>query len=398
MRQTVDLTFAQAQPLGRKHIADNLTVATYTPEALRPKRHIIRDGLQTLLYPCRKFQNPDLETGELRVISEFSINACGRIVRGEKVAVYQNGEVIGTSGSTKCGNAWSCPFCSAKIMRMRGDQISEIFEKHHATGGSAVMVTWTASNSIDKKLAETVNHFKDAYRFARKGRPYRNLTKNILAGEITAFEITYNDRNGWHPHFHSVLFIKKCVEINDMFIETLADSLFLIWESASNKHGLKTLKYFKGRRVGIDVRRAWDASEYLTKFNKERDWSLSAEMTAGRLKGSKGGSVTPLTIMELAIVHGRSSKYFDLTLEFLRATKGKAIISLKGAKKLLAELDIPLTFDDYADANKPGEGVILGYLDKETYYSHMKHGGMGRVLEMARIGNFHAVKIQPQEF
>ena len=383
MKRSADLRFIESQPLAVKHFADHNSRLVATPEALRVKRHVLRAGNQNLLFPYW-IEKIDQSTGEITKKSEFRLQVCGRHLVDGEWSIYSHGESVGFSGVMRCGNVWGCVFCASKIMRIQGERIGQIFDHVTSINGASFLVTYTASHQLTTPLIDQLDAFKNAKKFLIKSRSYAHIIQCRL-GSVSATEITYNDRSGWHPHQHDAWFFPSGLHVD---AEKLADELFDCWKNSCSKFGLETTKYFLGRRVGVDVRKAWNASEYMTKFDRERDWSLSAEMTTGRLKGSKGQSVTPWTILEYAIIHGRDSGDFKLWLEYLRATKGKSVVSLKSCRKLLLELGLPTSFDDYKDANKQGDGEVLGTFSPESFHQIIKAGGMGRVLEQARKGDF----------
>jgi hypothetical protein len=279
-------------------------------------------------------------------------------------------------------------------MRRRAEQIGAIFDAVHQKGGSAVMVTYTAAHVIGDKLPDLLGALKSAKRTLTQSRVYRHLTAT-RTGAVSATEITYNTRNGWHPHQHDVWFFDGPA----LNADQLADDLFPAWRDAAAKHGLTTLAAYRGHRVGVDVRPAWDASEYLAKFDRERDWSLVAEITAGRLKSSQGQSMTPWALLEDAIIRGKDSPAAALWIEYLRATKGKVVVSLMPARDLLKSFGMPTKLDDFADANDAGVGEVMGTISASSFDRVVRCGGLGRLLEAARQGGLSGIdRVLQSEF
>ena len=380
-----DADFVRTLPVGVRHVADNCAVPAPDPAALRIRRHILLAGCQKLVWPFWR-EKIDSETGEISRKSEFRVSVCCREPVDDTVQIYRHGTAVGYAGLMRCGNAWACPICCAKVMRRRGEQIAAVFDSVHSAGGSAIMVTLTAAHQIGDSLAWLLGNFKsskDAFNHSRKLRELAALR----TGAISATEITFSSKHGWHPHQHDVWFFSGVAPNSDW----LADALFPVWRAAVEKHGLRTLRKFRDQRVGLDVRPAWNASEYLSKFDRERDWSLSAEITAGRLKLSQGGSLTPWAILEDAIIRGKDSPAAKLWVEYLRATKGKSIVSLKSARKLLQSFEMPTTLDDFADANAVGDGEVIGTISNLSFDLVARQGGLGRLLEAARNGGLSEI-------
>lgn len=393
-----DADYVQSLPVGVRHVGNYVAVPALEPAALRVKRHILLAGAQEICYPYWS-DRIDRTTGEIRRRSEFQLQVCGREPVAEAVRIYRNGPTVSTSGIMRCGNLWGCPFCAAKVMRLRGDQIAQIFEHHQAAGGHVLMVTLTAGHSLADPLAQLIDRFKRAQ--ARLGRDwsYRRLSSERV-GLVVATEIKYGNDHGWHVHQHQCWYMasRDVVDCDDY-----ASRLFPLWRRACEREGLVTREWsipkYRGapKRIGVDVRLAWDASQYLTKFDRERSWSLSAEMTAGRLKtDGRQDSFTPWDILEDAILRGRDSKAAALWIEYLRATKGKYVISLIGCRDLLKAFGLPTSIDDFADANAPGDGEVIGTVSADAFDRVVRAGGLGRLLEAARNGGLSGLDAELQ--
>lgn len=376
-----DLDFVRAQPVGVRHVRDGIAVAQPNEAALRVRRFLLVAGCQELLYPYW-VERTDKDTGEIRKRSEFRVSVCGRQPVGDHVNLYKNGATLGYSGVMRCGNVWTCVICSGKVMRKRCDQISQLFDAVHASGGSAVMVTYTAGHRREDKLVDLLDAFKRAQKSLSADRRYRDIV-SIRSGAAVVTEIKFGNENGWHAHQHQAWFF-PFGPVPD--VEQLASDLFPRWQHHCSKFGLKTIEFFQERRIGVDVRPAWNAAEYMAKFDRERDWSLPAEITAGRLKLGQGESVTPWALLEDAILRGKDSPAAALWLEYCRATKGKACVSLKPADRLLKSFGMPTALDDFIDANEVGDGEIIGVVARDEFDRVVREGGLGRLLEAARKG------------
>lgn len=388
-----DLEFVRSQPVGVRHVADNVAIPDPSDAARRVRRYILVHGAQELCYPYWT-ERLNRETGEIRQASEFRLAICGRECVDGTVQVYRHDSAVGYSGLMRCGNVWGCVICASKVLRRRGDQIGALFDAVHAVGGSALMITFTSGHKVGDGLGDLLERQKHALRLMQQWSGFRALTAG-RSGQVVATEVTYSDRAGWHPHSHQAWFFPGAAPDT----EALAARLFGHWQTACAKVGLQTLERARdGQRIGVDVRRAWDASEYLTKWGRERDWSLSAEVTAGRMKTGKGGSLTAWGILEDAIIRGKDSPAAALWIEYLRGTKGFHCVSLSGARKLLKGFDLPTNYDDWSDANEAGEGEVIGTVSADMFYRVVKAGGLGRLLEGARSGGLPGLDAELQSF
>ncbi|MCS0582040.1 hypothetical protein NX784_10600 [Massilia pinisoli] len=247
------------------------------------------------------------------------------------------------------------------------------------------MVTYTAAHTISDPLEKLLVGLKAAKRNLTQSRTYRHLAAS-RTGSVSATEITYGSK-GWHAHQHDAWFFDLAAPDPNK----LADELFDPWLNALTKEGMSAVQFYRdkrtgeNRRIGVDVRAAWDASEYLTKFDRERNWSLAKEMTEGRSKqGRVQDSLTPWELLEDAIIRGKDSPTAKLWIEYLRATKGKSAISLMPAAKLLKELGMPTRLDDFIDANSVGVGEVIGKVSDHYFDRAVRECGLGSLLEAAR--------------
>jgi hypothetical protein len=246
------------------------------------------------------------------------------------------------------------------------------------------MATFTVSHRLETPLADVLDRLKNAKRVLRQDKTFRSLISNFR-GSTSTTEITWSPVKGWHPHQHDAWFLFPETDLDNLQIR-----IFDRWQSACERNGLVTKFTDKAgkKKIGLDVRVALSPSDYLTKFDRERSWSLPAEMTAGRLKTSRGSSLTPWAILEAAILEGPESYAAELWVEFCRATKGKSCVSLKGAATLANAANIDLNLRDFAIANQNGDAEVIGQLTPQEFDRLMRAGGLGSFLEAARKNIF----------
>ena len=387
-----DLDFIKKQPVGVRHLRDGLAIPAPSAESKRVLRHLLHTGCQSLVYPFWS-EKIDKTSGEIKKRSEFRVSVCGRESVGEEVRIYKNDTAVGVSGVLRCGNVWGCIFCSTKILRSRAEQIGQLFNCVHANNGSAVLVTLTASHHLEDKLSDLLIKLKSALIHMSRSRLYRDLVTG-RSGLVVSTEINWGSR-GWHPHSHQAWFFpfSPCPDC-----EILASKLFKVWELSCKRHELFTLEFYRGHRVGVDCTPSWDAADYLSKFDREREWGLSAEMTQGRQKMARNENLTPWSLLEGAVIRGKNSEEAKLWIEYLRATKGFQCVSLRGARDLLIKHGLPTNYDDWKTANEPGEGEIIGTLSAQSYDGIIRNGGLGKLLEAARKDGFVGIAREIESF
>ena len=146
-------------------------------------------------------------------------------VKGEQQAVYllSNGKRAIFIGNSSCKNAWTCPKCAVKKARTACIEISGIIETMKLRGLVPVMMTLTVPHSKNQKAEFSVDVLYTAWRkfkngkrinvtskaFDRSGNPFSRCCRDLgISHWYYAAEATYGD-NGWHPHFHVLLFLPK---------------------------------------------------------------------------------------------------------------------------------------------------------------------------------------------
>jgi hypothetical protein len=129
---------------------------------------------------------------------------------GLRVVQGDDGPSAYTDGTLACGSVWLCPVCSAKIAARRSIELSLAASRHVEQGGSLVMLTLTMRHDRAMPLQGLLDALGGAWRSVQQSARWR-LLRDDLVGTVKAQEVTYG-ANGWHPHFHLLLFVKAGVE------------------------------------------------------------------------------------------------------------------------------------------------------------------------------------------
>lgn len=211
-----------------------------------------------------------------------------------------------------CGSVWTCPTCSRKINVGRQKQIQRCYDLFQQQKHSDVMlITFTVPHGWSDKTADTLSMLKQAdggylqkswgyrtivgYNKVLKGVKTRIASPIAYVGRVSATEITYG-KHGAHPHLHQLWFFDKRLSLQE--VEQLRADLFREWAVACVAAGLPKPNEFapplrrghRGKALGVDVRRALSAAEYMAKSgNSERTWGPEKEMASSHTKTSKKG-------------------------------------------------------------------------------------------------------------
>ena len=219
----------------------------------------------------------------------------------------------------RCYSVWNCPICSMTITEGRRSELKQGLANWTDTGGHAYLATFTNSHHRGDNLDQLLTGQKKAFvKFWEKTKVKEMLKRLGYKGRIVATEVTWGEQNGWHPHYHMILFFDH--EINHQGLQTF---LALQWQEACIKAGLKAPDLIHG----VDVRNGTYAAEYVSK------WGLEEEVTKGHLKKGLNGSLTPFDLLRGT---STNNHYKTLFKEFADVFKGKQqLVWSKGLKELL---------------------------------------------------------------
>lgn len=267
---------------------------------------------------------------------------------GIGVKYNQNTEKAHYSNVQRCGSVWTCPICSAQISEGRRQELKQGMEHWQNQNKWVYLLTLTNPHHHGDNLPQLLSGQKKAlHRFWTLRKP-REMFKSLgKAGHITATEVTYGD-NGWHPHYHILLFFNNRVDI-----KKLQAFLAACWQNCCEKSGLKV----PSLEHGCDLREGKYADKYVSK------WGLADEVTKGHIKKGKKDSMTPWDLLKAS--EGGCERSGYLFKVFADAFKGKRQLSWsKGFKSLLGVDD---TTDEELAAEIKADSVQVDTLAMELW-------------------------------
>lgn len=267
----------------------------------------------------------------------------------------------GFGGVFKCGAIWVCPICSAKVARERVGELDKLLTWNTSLGGSAGMVTFTASHHKGQRLKTLLKAMQKAWSrmtTGRAGQHWRNL-KELLGvhGYVRALETVYRDQNGWHPHFHLLLLFDGPVAHSA--VEGFTDLLYGLWEKALASQGMTA-----SRRHGVNLRLSTGTAESLELLG-EYLAKMTFEIAGGRFKSGRKSSAkdggeplrTPFEILADGLETGLADD-FDLWWEWEEAIKGSRQLLWSRGLKAAAGIK-ERTDEEIAEAADEGETLLV---------------------------------------
>ncbi len=344
--------------------------AVYSPMLARIQRFILQSV-------ARKF------------LPKSRTDKCLRLRQGSKeIQVWQSKEHKTTSysGLQTCGSVWACPVCSAKIAERRRAEIIAAMAAHKAAGGCMNLLTLTAPHQRVDQLGELLK--KQALALKKMFADFtvrKVLTEMGVLGQIRALEVTHGRlsdfNNGWHPHYHLLLFCGSGVDLARFDGPQMKDwsvRLYLRWAACCEGAGLGTPSFAHGLKLDDGSK----AAKYVAK------WGLEDEMTKGHTKKATNGE-TPFDFLRAYLVDGTDKQAGALFKEFAETFKGKRQLYWSpGLKKRFAigessDEELAAQMDDYA--------AMLGTITLEQWCDVLAADGRGTVLMLAANGGWDAV-------
>jgi hypothetical protein len=263
-----------------------------------------------------------------------------------------------------CGSVWMCPVCSAKISERRRIEMKTATELHKQDGGYLAMITLTVRHNNGDSLYEKLERLTIAKRSLTSGKRWNTLKNKInLLGTIRAFETTHG-KNGWHPHYHLLLFF-----YNKTDLQLLGTEIYQLWEMACRRSGLEASVQ------GFKIQDAEEASDYVSK------WGIDYEMTKSQTKrggGEKGR--TPFDILRDHLYDAKKSDELLFKI-YAEAFKGKRQLLWSAGLKNQFEV---MELDDQAIVEKAEEQAdFLGMVSPEIWQAVYKKNLQSTLLELS---------------
>ena len=257
-------------------------------------------------------------------------------------------------GLVTCASVWSCPVCSGKIALGRRDEVRQALEGHLATGSVAISITYTLRHGASHQCGELVRGLGESLRRYRANRTVGDLRKRYgFIGQIRALEVTYGDRNGWHPHVHEVWFVTMH---NGLFspddLKVIQKLLSGAWMRAVETQGLPV----PDEAIGCVVKQITTPRDYegkgIAAIAGVTGWDASDELVRGMMKKARLDRFGPFDLL----LAGRGK----LFAEYVEAFQGKRQLTwspgLK-AKYAISEVSDEQLAEEEARAGVPTIGI-----------------------------------------
>lgn len=233
---------------------------------------------------CMRLRAPDPMSGGLRDVEILKSAEHGK-------AFYQ--------GLLACGRVWHCPVCAAKISERRRVEVKSAMDAAEDKDLKVHFITLTIPHGVGDDINELLSKLRLANKKMSAGRNAVKSRLNELSGVddaslgfVRALEVTHG-KNGFHPHFHIILFTHKSVD---------SSLVQYVYSKAWSKACLSSDLPEPHADHGCVVKDGSYASEYISK------WGIEDEMTKANTKITKQKGRSPWGLLD-AILKGDDPVY-----------------------------------------------------------------------------------------
>lgn len=259
------------------------------------------------------------------------------------------------AGLRKCCSVWLCPVCAAKIAERRASLLQNCIDLAVAREWHVYLLTATTPHGIGDDLKIVLKRLLKAWNSVTGNRPGKAVKETLqIEGTIRALEVTYGDKNGFHPHLHVLVFsrLKVPPDILEYFYTPL-------WQDCCVKAGLSRPDDLHG----LTVQSAEMAAAYVAKGL----WGLPQEMTKGYQKTAKSDKgMTPWGFL-MEVLENDSKRHEGLFFIYADAFKGR--LQLSPSKGLYEKLGVKDQTDEELTAVEEESALVLSEITDEQWRS-----------------------------
>lgn len=363
----------------------------FTPPTTDPETGEITGGEAVFDPMLARLQRFMLQSVARKFLPKSRTDKCLRLRQASKeIQVWQSKEFKTTSysGLQTCGSVWACPVCSAKIAERRRAEIIAAMAAHKAAGGCMNLLTLTAPHQRVDQLGDLLKKQALALKNMFADRTVRKVLAEMgVLGQIRALEVTHGRlsefNNGWHPHYHFLLFAGAGVDLarfDGPQMKDWAVRLYLRWAACCERAGLGTPSFAHGLKLDDGSK----AARYVSK------WGLEDEMTKGHTKKAIHGE-TPFDFLRAYLGDKADKQAGALFKEFAETFKGKQ--QLRWSPGLKKRYAIGEASDEELAAQMDDHAAMLGTITLDQWRDVLAVEGNGTVLMLAAKGGWDAVAI-----
>lgn len=255
-----------------------------------------------------------------------------------------------------CARVWHCPVCAGKISERRRIELKDAIDYARAMGMRIHFVTLTVPHGVGDDIKELLARLSDALKRLSQGKYSikrcieQDLPGEVIYGYIRALEVTHG-QNGFHPHYHMILFTSPGIE--PAYLE---GAYLAAWQRACRLSGLPE----PSERHGVTVQDGSKAAEYASK------WGLEDEMTKAHMKQTRRKGATPWGLLR-AVLDGDDPDYpperaTALFRVYAEAFAGRRQLYWSNGLRKLLQVSQELTDEELANKAEDEQASVLATL------------------------------------
>lgn len=158
------------------------------------------------------------------------IAMCGKVALPSGAYFGKRDNLAGVYGVQTCGRAWTCAVCRARAAAHHTEEITRAWQAWHAAGGRAYFATFTIRHTAHDDPETLRRGLADAWARMTSGAWWHKWRTAAGAEYVRALDVTHGFHNGWHLHYHVILFTKA-----DFPEADLRKTLYARWDLAVKK-------------------------------------------------------------------------------------------------------------------------------------------------------------------
>lgn len=326
-----------------------------------------------------------LQSVAASLLPEERVHDCQKklipVVRDVEVMREKAGKGAWYRNLQVCASVWMCPVCASRITEGRRREVQQCLDNINCR---KVLVTYTLRHNQREVLRLVLTGLKESYEAMWSGRWQTEFKDEWgYIGAVKTLEVTYGE-NGFHPHFHTILFLNTDANTDDLetgllrvLRERWLHCLKLRGRDANWKNGLKVTAVYAG------------VAEYVAKWGHEPSdalgWDIVSEVTKSPSKTAHRAGKTPLGILRDAAYGDKRSK--SLWKVYALTFKGSPQIRISPLVREMAGLKAKQASDATLAGGDTIDAVLFAKISFEDWRIVLRHAARGRILDIVQKGD-----------
>lgn len=173
-------------------------------------------------------------------------------------------------GIIRCGSAWECPHCGAKVRAHHAGEVEAAVANHGVY--RVEMVTLTMAHTLGDDLRANRQLYTDALQYLQGHRSWKVWKERYgCLGTVRAYDVT-SGQHGWHLHTHSLFFVEEKLTTEQR--AQARDELAELWQRACVRAALPVNTSVMTGELGypwiVSIANAWLDAHHP---NAKRRWT-----------------------------------------------------------------------------------------------------------------------------